>query len=107
MNSITRRRALGGFAAAMMTTALRDRADAAEIVPIHASPARQPVSFKSAGQTCYGMVHAPGTSFGKPPGVLMLHGLVGSKDQPHRIFGALGDALAEAGFISLRFDLRG
>src|SRR2546430_181983 len=98
MSRITRRRALSGFAAAMLTTTLTDRAAdaAAEIVPIHASPARQPVSFKSGGQTCYGMMHAPGTSFGKPPGVLMLHGLVGSKDQPHRIFGTLGDALAEA-----------
>jgi dienelactone hydrolase len=106
--SIPSRRALlkGGVATAI-TAALAGPSTAAEIVPLHGKPLRQIVSFKSGGQTCYGMVHAPGTLYGKPPGVLMIHGLVGSKDQPHRIFVTLADVLAEAGFASLRFDLRG
>lgn len=36
-----------------------------------------------------------------------MHGLVASKDQPHRIFVALSEALAKAGFVAFRFDLRG
>ena len=36
-----------------------------------------------------------------------MHGLVGSKDQPHRILVALSEALAAAGHVALRFDLLG
>jgi dienelactone hydrolase len=53
------------------------------------------------------MVHRPAEKLGHQPGVLIMHGLVGSKDQPHRMPVALADALAASGFISLRFDLRG
>jgi dienelactone hydrolase len=105
--SPSRRNLLQAGVAAAVTSVLTSRGDAAEAVPLRGTPARQPVSFKSGGQTCVGVVHTPGTSFGKPSGVLMIHGLVGSKDQPHRMFVTLGDALAAAGFIALRFDLRG
>src|SRR5437762_3220719 len=101
----TRRALLRGGVAGTLSAALAIRqSSAVEVVPLRGSAARRPVSFKSAGQTCYGMVHAPGTTFGRSPGVLLIHGLVGSKDQPHRIFVTLADALAEAGFTSLRFD---
>jgi phosphate transport system substrate-binding protein len=53
------------------------------------------------------MVHRPAEIKGKCSAVLILHGLVGSKDTPHRIFVTLAEALAKAGFISLRVDLVG
>ena len=107
---ITRRRTLSGVAAAAIAalgSRIGDAADAAEVVPLRGVPSRKPVSFKSGGQTCYGFVHTPGTSFGRSPGVLLIHGLVDSAAGPHRMFIALADALADAGFTSLRFDLRG
>src|SRR5688572_11279832 len=70
--------------------------------------ARQCVTFQSGGQTCFGMLHTPAAAqVGKRPGVLIMHGLVGSKDQPHRIFVTLAEALSRVGYVSLRFDLRG
>jgi dienelactone hydrolase len=109
MSSIhpSRRSLIQGAVAGAVTTVWAKSAFPAEVVPLHGTPARQPVSFRSGGQTCFGVVHTPGTSFGKSSGVLMIHGLVSSKDQPHRIFVTLGDALAAAGFVALRFDLRG
>ena len=68
---------------------------------------RQCIWFDSGGQFCCGMIHRPADATGKCPAVLMMHGLVGSKDTPHRMFVTLADALAYAGFVSLRFDLRG
>src|SRR6185295_11404841 len=83
-------------------------ASAAEVAPLRSPANRKPVSFKSEkGQTCFGVVHSPGTSFGRSPGVLLIHDLVASKDTPHRMFVTLADALADAGFTALRFDLRG
>jgi dienelactone hydrolase len=91
-----------------MSVLLARAVGAADVAPLRSAPTRKPVSFKSGnGQTCWGVVHAPGTSFGRSPGVLLLHDLVGSKDAPHRMFVTLADALADAGFTSLRFDLRG
>jgi pimeloyl-ACP methyl ester carboxylesterase len=104
---ISRRCALNGVASALAGMTLTRYSHAAEVVSLRAAGRRTPVTFKSGGQTCAGVVHTPGTSFGRSPGVLMIHGLVGSKDQPHRMFVTLADALADAGFTSLRFDLRG
>ena len=54
------------------------------------------------------MVHGPTRDRNaKHPGVLIMHGLVGSKDQPHRIFVNAAEALARAGYVSLRYDMRG
>ena len=104
---ITRRRTLTGVAAAAIAAIAPRFGGAAEVVPLRGVASRKSVSFKSGGQTCYGFVHAPGTSFGRSPGVLMIHGLVDSGIGPHRMFVALADVLADAGFTSLRFDLRG
>ena len=105
---ITRRTVIrGGTAAAIAGAALASRADAQPAVPLHGPGRRRCLSFQSGGQTCFGMVHVPSGAFGKRPAVLIMHGLVGSKDQPHRIFVTLAEALAKAGFASLRFDLRG
>jgi pimeloyl-ACP methyl ester carboxylesterase len=97
----------GGVVGAIAAAGFAAATDAAEVIPLRGVASRKVVSFKSGGQTCCGVVHAPGTSFGRSPGVLLIHGLSGSKAGPHRMFIALADALADAGFTSLRFDLRG
>jgi len=107
---VSRRRMLAAAAAGGIAALVADdnAARAQSAVPLHGPGARQCVSFQSGGQTCFGMLHTPASGYvGKRPGVLMMHGLVGSKDQPHRIFVTLADALARVGYISLRFDLRG
>jgi uncharacterized protein len=69
---------------------------------------REAVCFDSQGKTLFGMVHGPGPGDARrSPGVLILHGLVGSKDQPHRIFVNLAERLAAQRCVSLRFDLNG
>ena len=104
----TRRSLLKTVVASTIFATLRASADAAEVIPLRSPSARRPVSFKSDGQTCYGFVHAPGTAaLGRSPGVLMVHGLIDSAAGPHRMFVTLADALADVGFTSLRFDLRG
>jgi len=59
------------------------------------------------GQFCCGMIHRPAEIRDKVPAALILHDRVGSKDQPHRLLVSLADALAAAGHIAMRFDLRG
>ena len=103
----TRRSLLRTSAAGAIAVAMGRSSDAVEVVPLRGAPSRKPVSFKSEGQTCYGYVHSPGTSFGRSPGVLFVHGLVDSAAGPHRMFVKLADALTAQGFTSLRFDLRG
>jgi uncharacterized protein len=56
---------------------------------------------------CCGMLHRPRESNGKSPAALLIHDLVGSKDQPHRMLVALAEALAGIGRAALRFDLLG
>jgi dienelactone hydrolase len=108
---VSRRQLLATAAAAAAGIAARAdhrAARAQPAVPLHGAGTRQCVTFQSGGQTCFGMLHAPGSGqIGKRPGVLIMHGLVGSKDQPHRIFVTLAEALSRAGYVSLRFDLRG
>src|SRR5689334_15334833 len=104
----SRRSVLRMGVAAAVAGAVTSPSHAAEVIPLRGVPSRKPVSFKSDGQTCYGFVHAPATAaLGRSPGVLMIHDLVDSAAGPHRMFVPLADALANVGFTSLRFDLRG
>jgi uncharacterized protein len=103
----TRRAILKACAGGAISLAVAGDSDAVEVVPLRGAPARKPVAFKSGGQNCYGYVHTPGTSFGRSPGVLFVHGLVDAAPGPHRMFVTMADALAASGFTSLRFDLRG
>jgi uncharacterized protein len=68
---------------------------------------RKPIIFLSEGQEVWGVYHRPARLLRPAPAVLILHGLVGSKDQPHQMFVKLANRLAEAGIIALRIDLRG
>jgi dienelactone hydrolase len=69
---------------------------------------REPVVLVNEGQKLIGVVHRPaGGAEAALPAVLILHGLVGSKDQPHQLYVKLAEALARAGMLSLRIDLRG
>lgn len=71
---------------------------------------REPVIIMSEGQKVFGVIHRPSGSAsatGTQPAMLILHGLLGSKDQPHRMPVELAEALAQAGIIALRIDLRG
>lgn len=68
---------------------------------------RAPVCLVVDGQQVYGFLHRPAGATNKLPAVLILHGFIGSKDQPHRIFVELAEALARAGMVALRIDLRG
>jgi dienelactone hydrolase len=68
---------------------------------------RAPTCFTVDGQQVYGFLHRPSAATDKLPAVLILHGFLASKDQPHRIFVELAEALARAGMLSLRIDLRG
>jgi len=59
-------------------------------------------------QKVFGMIHRPTQPTGpKLPALLILHGFTGSKDQPHQLFVKLAEAVARAGLIALRIDLRG
>jgi dienelactone hydrolase len=64
------------------------------------------VVLRSEGQRVFGVVHRPGGA-AAAPGVLILHGLVGSKEGPHQLYVKLGEELANAGVLALRIDLRG
>ncbi len=109
-SNLTRRAALksaAAVAACVFATEATSNAAPAPATAQNAPADRQHLWFKSGEAFCSAMVHrAPGVS-GNLPGVLIMHGLVASKDQPHRIFVALADALAKAGFVAFRFDLRG
>jgi dienelactone hydrolase len=70
---------------------------------------RDPITFESDGRKIFGVIHrsaarAPGR---QRPGIAIYHGLVGSKDQPHRIFVTLAERLARDGSVALRIDLPG
>jgi dienelactone hydrolase len=65
------------------------------------------VVLEVAGQHVFGVIHRPAAGGGRRPGVVIFHGLVGSKDQPHQIFVKLAEALARAGMVALRIDFRG
>jgi len=65
----------------------------------------RPVTFESAGTRLCGILGEPA----KPAehGVLLIHGWTGYRIGPHRILVHVARRLAEEGFATLRFDLRG
>ena len=90
------------------TTARASSSSSAPVGIVGDRTRRDFVTFPSDGHGLAGVLHAPiDASAKRCPGVLILHGFVGSKDAPHRIFVTLAEALARAGVVSLRFDLRG
>lgn len=69
---------------------------------------REPVIITSQSGRLFGVFDRPvGEASAVQPGVLILHGFLGSKDQPHRMLVDLATALAEAGLVALRIDLPG
>lgn len=71
------------------------------------SISRQHVTIQSQDFQLSAFVHRPVDRSQACPAVIMFHGLMGSANQPHRIFVDLADKLAQAGIISLRLDFRG
>jgi uncharacterized protein len=67
---------------------------------------RFPVTFENNGQMIFGVLHQP-VQPSPAPAVVILHGFVGSKDNPHRMFVKLAQRLAESGYAALRIDFRG
>ncbi|MCW5851120.1 MAG: alpha/beta fold hydrolase [Anaerolineae bacterium] len=69
---------------------------------------REPVVVTSQGGRLFGVLDRPlEDTSAMGPGVLILHGFLGSKDQPHRMLVDLATALAQAGLVALRIDLPG
>jgi hypothetical protein len=68
---------------------------------------REHIIVMSEGHRLSAFVHRPDGGNSTYPAVLMLHGLMGSKNQPHRMFVDVADQLAENGLVALRVDLRG
>ncbi|HLS91710.1 MAG TPA: alpha/beta fold hydrolase [Limnochordia bacterium] len=69
---------------------------------------RYPVSFYNQGQKLIGVVHRPAGGEGERyPAVVLCHGFTGQKVEPHRIFVKMAEALADRGYLALRFDFRG
>jgi uncharacterized protein len=66
-----------------------------------------PLVFESEDFQLVGMLHRPDPSTIHNPAILFLHGFTGQKTEAHRLYVKTARALARAGFISLRFDLRG
>jgi dienelactone hydrolase len=71
------------------------------------STTREPVVFTSEGARLFGVIHRPAHLTQPAPAVVIYHGFLGSKDQPHRMFVQIAEALAQNGIIALRFDLYG
>lgn len=67
---------------------------------------REPVVFRSDGLRLFGTWERP-ESPGPSPTAVVLHGIAGTKVEPHRLLVKLGEALCERGIASLRFDFRG
>ena len=67
------------------------------------APARENVTVTDDGVRLVGILERPSAEPG--PLVLVLHGFTSSKDRPHTI--AACEAMREAGFATLRFDLYG
>lgn len=69
---------------------------------------REAVTLLVDEQKVFGMIHRPTQpATAQLPALLILHGFTGSKDHPHQIFVKLAEAVARAGMIALRIDLRG
>ncbi len=69
---------------------------------------REPVVITSPAGRLFGVLDRPVEDApAARPAVLILHGFLGSKDQPHRMLVDLATALAQAGLVALRIDLPG
>jgi dienelactone hydrolase len=64
------------------------------------------ISFKSHGETLYGMLHLPDVNR-KSPAVVMYHGFTGQRIESHRLFVKMARRLMADGIAALRFDFRG
>jgi pimeloyl-ACP methyl ester carboxylesterase len=65
----------------------------------------QPFVFTCEGQSLYGLLHLPSTA--PKRAVLILHGWAGYRIGPGRLLVRTARALAQRGFVVLRFDFRG
>jgi uncharacterized protein len=68
--------------------------------------ARREWVLENDGEQIFGVLHSP-LEVERPPAIVIFHGLLGSKDQPHQLFVKLADALVQAGIVALRIDFRG
>lgn len=68
---------------------------------------RSSLVLEVEGQRLLAVLHRPTAKGEKRPAAALFHGLVGSKDQPHRMLVKLADRLAAAGAVALRVDFRG
>jgi len=68
---------------------------------------QKPIQFRNHGQVISAMLHLPGHSSKRVPGVLLCHGFTGQKIETHRLFVTMSRELERRGIASLRFDFRG
>jgi uncharacterized protein len=59
------------------------------------------------GKRLRGVIHRPGASARRAPGVVFFHGFTGDRMESHWIFVKCARALAQAGIASMRFDFYG
>lgn len=97
---------VGGQWHKLRTVAGQARIDNPAVRIYYPAPMETPVVFESKGQQIVGMMHLP-DGRGRVPGVLLLHGFMGTKSETHRLFVKLARKLAAHGIASLRFDFRG
>ena len=69
----------------------------------HSQPMKTLIKFNSAGLQLFGIIIAPEVIKDKNPAVIFVHGLTGSKESSCQY----ADGLAELGYISFLFDMRG
>lgn len=67
----------------------------------------QPVCFESAGLQLRGMLGLPEAPEPRRRGIVLVHGWGGCRIGPHRMLVHAARRLLQAGFATLRFDLRG
>ena len=59
-------------------------------------------------ETIYTIIHLPNKKYSdKTDAVILLHGWLGCKTGPHRLFVKIARSLTSSGYLSLRFDFRG
>ncbi|MCL6450664.1 MAG: alpha/beta fold hydrolase [Acetobacteraceae bacterium] len=68
---------------------------------------QEPVSFENRGQRLLGYLHHPRRGRWRRPLVMLCHGFTGDKIDVHCMLVKAARALAESGFLALRFDFRG
>ena len=71
------------------------------------APRELPVAFDSAGFQLRGILGVPATIEPQRRGVALIHGWAGYRIGPHRMLVHAARKLLDAGFVTLRFDLRG